>query len=193
MVHIDPAGVRALERIAEDLVAQDTARPPVVDLGPVSETRDRPMFSPVPKPTVSRRFGRGMLVVRRQPRVRRFEQLPLFSTCTRRQLGRIDNFATELTFGPEHVLQQEGTFSSAFIVLERGTARATQCTRRVGHLSPGDHFGGPELTAGETASVTITTETEVEVLVFGRVELRALLDVAPELKGPIVQARAMRG
>jgi CRP-like cAMP-binding protein len=97
---------------------------------------------------------------------------------------------TRLILDAGYILQQEGTDASAFFVILAGAASVAIGDRTVGALRDGHFFGGIGLLDHGPNVATVTAATRIDVLVFSRIEFRALLEVAPSAAVTIMRAHA---
>lgn len=130
------------------------------------------------------------MLFRNHPALERLSRIPLFGSCTRKQLVRIDRLATELTVGSGRVLQHERANASAFYVIETGHAAISVGGRPVGDLQAGDFFGEAGLLERSLSAATVTAASRTDVIVFTREEFFALLEVAGPTTRTIMRACA---
>jgi CRP/FNR family transcriptional regulator, cyclic AMP receptor protein len=131
-----------------------------------------------------------MLFNNHQPALDRLARIPLFAACTRRQLARVDRLSTELGIEPGYVMQREDDDASAFFVIVTGDASVSVDRRCTGHLRAGHFVGEVGLLDRGPNVTTVTAATPMDVVVFSRVEFRALLEVAPAAVITILRAHA---
>jgi CRP-like cAMP-binding protein len=68
-------------------------------------------------------------------------EVPLFSTCSSRDLQRVAKHVEELEFADGAAVVSQGQAGNAFYVLLEGEAVVRRNGRRVGALHAGDYFG----------------------------------------------------
>lgn len=114
--------------------------------------------------------------------IQRLAAVDLFADCRRSDLTRIDQLGCTLTLPGGRTLCTEGAEGNEFFVLVDGCAEVRTQQGTVALLHPGAWFGETALLGGGTRRATVTTLTEVIVVVFGKREFRALLDVEPNIR-----------
>ncbi|MCX7620105.1 MAG: cyclic nucleotide-binding domain-containing protein [Acidimicrobiales bacterium] len=119
-------------------------------------------------------------------------EVPLFSTCSTRDLQKIAKAADELQVDEEReIVTQGATGHEAFIIVD-GTVAVKRNGRRVATLGPGDCFGELALLDGGPRTASVITESPVTLLVLGQREFAALIDEVPGLAHKIMVALARR-
>jgi CRP-like cAMP-binding protein len=118
--------------------------------------------------------------------------LPLFSACSGRDLQRLAKAADELTVPAGTALTtQGGVGREAFVILE-GTAEVTKDGVHAADLGPGDHFGELALLDGGPRTATVTTTSDMTLLVLSKPAFNAVLDEIPTLAHKLLIATARR-
>lgn len=128
--------------------------------------------------------------------MRRFAEqlanLPLFSACSGRDLQRLAKAADELTVPAGTTLTtQGGVGREAFVILE-GSAEVMRDGVHVADLGPGDPFGELALLDGGPRTATVTTTSDVTLLVLSKPAFNAVLDEIPTLAHKLLIATARR-
>jgi CRP/FNR family cyclic AMP-dependent transcriptional regulator len=119
-------------------------------------------------------------------------QISLFSSCSRRDLGRIAKASTEVEVDAGRTLVEEGKGGKeAFVILE-GTAIVRRNGRKVATLGPGAQFGELALLDGGPRTATVVAETPMRLLVLAQRELLGVLDEVPGLTRKILASLATR-
>ncbi len=119
-------------------------------------------------------------------------EVPLFSTCSKRELQKIAKSVDELEIDEEReIVTQGATGHEAFIIVE-GTVAVKRNGRRVATLGPGDCFGELALLDGGPRTASVITESPVTLLVLGQREFAAVIDEVPGLAHKILVALAKR-
>lgn len=119
-------------------------------------------------------------------------EVPLFSTCSKRDLQKIAKAVDELEIGEEReIVTQGATGHEAFIIVD-GTVAVKRNGRRVATLGPGDCFGELALLDGGPRTASVITESPVTLLVLGQREFAAVIDEVPGLAHKILVALARR-
>jgi CRP/FNR family transcriptional regulator, cyclic AMP receptor protein len=112
----------------------------------------------------------------------------LFSTCNKRELGRIAALVDEVDAPKGKVLVRQGDPGSECFVIAEGKAKASIRGRGSEMLGPGSFFGEMSLLDQGPRSATVTAETDMHLLVLGSREFSALVNEVPA-----VAVRMMRG
>ena len=116
--------------------------------------------------------------------------VPLFSSCSTRDLQKIGKAVDELEIEAGRELVKEGaTGHEAFVVID-GTAAVKRGGRRIATMGPGDHFGELALLDGGPRTASVVAETPMKVLVLGQREFSGLIDEVPGLAHKILTSLA---
>jgi len=107
--------------------------------------------------------------------------IPLFSSCSNRDLQKIARASDEISIDEERVLVEQGAIGHECFVIIEGNAVVKRGNRRVADLGPGDHFGELALFDGGPRTASVIAETDMKVLVLGQREFAGLLDEVPGL------------
>jgi CRP/FNR family transcriptional regulator, cyclic AMP receptor protein len=116
--------------------------------------------------------------------------IPLFASCTDRELGRIAKAADEVEVDQGRVLVEQGSPGREAYVIVTGSAEVRRGDEVLAELGPGDHFGELALLDGGERTATVTATSPSVVLVIGRRELSALIDTVPGLAHKLLAALA---
>jgi CRP/FNR family transcriptional regulator, cyclic AMP receptor protein len=125
-------------------------------------------------------------------KVEAMAKVPLFSRCSRSDLGRIAQIADEVDLRPGRTLAREGTRGREFFVLLEGTADVTSNTRLLPPLKAGDFFGEIALVCDEPRTATVTATSPLRALVITDRAFRELLRNHPGIQGRVLEAVASR-
>ena len=111
--------------------------------------------------------------------VQRLKAVPLFESCTGRQLRRIASQGWEHAFGTGEAVCEEGAFADEFFILE-GHATVRERGRKRGSLGPGDYFGEIALLRStlierSRRTATVTATEPLRCFLLGRSEFHVLL------------------
>lgn len=119
-------------------------------------------------------------------------QVPLFTACSKKELGRIARATTEMSFDDGTVLMhQDDTAREAFILTE-GTVTVKRNGRKVAELGPGAFLGELGLLDHGPRTATVEANGPVEALVLGPREFAGLLDDVPSISHKLLRALAAR-
>ncbi len=105
-------------------------------------------------------------MARKNTKIELLANVPLFAGLSKRELGDIAYVADELDVPAGRTLMKEGERGREFLVIETGTVKVTRKGRPVRELGPGDWFGEIALIADIPRTATVTTTSEVRVLVL---------------------------
>lgn len=119
-------------------------------------------------------------------------QVPLFSSCSNRELQKIARASDEITIDDERVLVEQDAIGHEFFVIIEGTADVKRSNRRIAELGPGDHFGELALFDGGPRTATVIATSPMRVLVLGQREFAGLLDEVPGLAHKVLRSMAAR-
>lgn len=118
--------------------------------------------------------------------------VPLFSGCSRRQLGEIASIADEIRFPAGRTLIVEGRRGREFFVLVDGTVEVRRRGRRVATVGGGSFFGEAALLTGKPRNASVTAISPVQALVITDRAFRRLLEDSPAIAGKILASLAER-
>ena len=119
--------------------------------------------------------------------------VPLFSSCSKRELSRIASLADQIEVSEGKVLTREGDPGSEFFVVVEGQARVMVGDRgRVAPLGPGASFGELSLLDQGPRSATVEAETDMQLLVLDARSFSSLLAEVPSVARKLLAAMAAR-
>jgi CRP/FNR family transcriptional regulator, cyclic AMP receptor protein len=107
--------------------------------------------------------------------------LPVFSGCSRRELGRIDHLTTEIEVPAGKVLCRQGSYSQEFFIVLWGEVTVDQDGEEIAVLEPGEFFGEIGLLATRFRTATVSSATTMRLLVAQRPEFLSLLETSPSI------------
>jgi CRP-like cAMP-binding protein len=119
-------------------------------------------------------------------------QLPLFSTCSKKDLRLVASKATPLDIPAGRTIIEEGAPGKEVVVIDSGTAVVRRNGRKVATLGPGSAFGELALLDGGPRTATVVADTDLSVLILTRPEFAGLLDEVPGLARKLLQGLAGR-
>lgn len=134
------------------------------------------------------RRSRGFRRRSRDAKLKLLSQVPLFSACSKRELGRIASLTDQIDVPEGKVLTRQGEPGRECFVIAEGYAKATMRGRGSVRLGPGSFFGEMALLDQGLRSATVTAETDMHLLVLGSRDFSALV-----VEVPTVARRIMRG
>lgn len=107
--------------------------------------------------------------------------VPLFASCTKKQLEEIGRVADEIRLPAGKILAQQGHIGFDLMILVAGTAEVTRDGIVVGEVGSGHFIGEMAVLSERPRNATLTAITDVDVLVLTRSGLDQLLDDIPGL------------
>jgi CRP/FNR family transcriptional regulator, cyclic AMP receptor protein len=130
------------------------------------------------------------------PQRRKIELLatvPLFSNCSKRDLGAIARLAYEVELPAEHTLIRENTeVAYSFFVLIDGEAEVRRGDSTVATLGPGDFFGELALILRRPRTATVTLTAPSRLLSISAHNFHPLLMSSPAIQFKLLEAVAER-
>jgi CRP/FNR family transcriptional regulator, cyclic AMP receptor protein len=131
-------------------------------------------------------------VLRKNAKIELIKRVPLFSHCSKKELGLVAQIADEIDLPEGKTLMREGDRGREFFVLVEGSADVRRRNRKVNTLGGGDFFGEIALVSQRPRTATVTTASPVRALVVTEQSFRSLLDRAPDVQRKVLQALADR-
>jgi CRP-like cAMP-binding protein len=130
-------------------------------------------------------------MAKRDAKVEKLAQVPLFSECSNAELSRIASVADEVSFRPDRTLITEGARGREFIVVLDGTVEVRRKGRKI-PLKGGDFFGEMALLTDKPRNATVTTTSDVRALVITDRAFQSLLRDNPQIQRKVLAALAAR-
>jgi CRP-like cAMP-binding protein len=131
-------------------------------------------------------------VLRRNDKVELIKRVPLFSNCSRGELGEIAQIADEIDLPEGKELTKQGAAGREFFVLLEGDADVTKDGQSINTLGAGDFFGEIALVEDTPRTATVTATSPVRALVITDRAFRRLLEGQPEIQRKVLVALAER-
>ncbi len=128
-------------------------------------------------------------------RARKIELLgniPLFATCTKKQLGQVAALTVQAELKKGTVLTRQGAAGGLAFIIVTGRAELVRGGKRRVLLGPGDVVGELSLIDGEPRSATVTATSDLEVLELDRADLLKLMAKAPPVTRKLLESLAQR-
>jgi CRP-like cAMP-binding protein len=107
--------------------------------------------------------------------------VPLFSSCSKRDLQKIAAASDEVAFKAGRTLVEQGKIGHEFFLIVEGQAVVRRNGRKVATLSQGQYFGELALLTKAPRDATVTADTNMLLLVIGQREFLGVLDAVPGL------------
>ena len=134
--------------------------------------------------------------LRKEDKVELLARLPLFETCTRKELGDIASIMSEAERPAGTVLTREGQAGGLMFVLLEGRADvlATGSAKQkvIGHLKDGDVVGELSLIDGRARSATVVASTPVHLLQLVADDFQVLVQKSSKFRKALLQALSIR-
>ena len=131
-------------------------------------------------------------MLRKNAKIELIKRVPLFSHCSKKELGLVAQIADEIDLPEGKTLMREGDRGREFFVLVEGSADVRKRNRKVNTLGGGDFFGEIALVSQRPRTATVTTSSPVRALVVTEQSFRSLLKDAPDVQRKVLQALADR-
>jgi CRP/FNR family transcriptional regulator, cyclic AMP receptor protein len=130
--------------------------------------------------------------VARDEYLKHLASIPLFAECDKKELMEIGKLATEINIPPGRVFIKEGDFAQEMVVIVEGTATVTKNGEKIATLGPGDFVGELAVILRRPRNATVTSDTQVDMLVIDSGAMDALLDDIPGLAKRLLKVVAAR-
>jgi CRP/FNR family transcriptional regulator, cyclic AMP receptor protein len=125
------------------------------------------------------------------PRVDRLRKVPLFSSCTDKELSFIASRVDEVDVPAAKTLCKKGESGGDFFVILEGNAEVdADGGRRT--LGPGDFFGEIALVDNGPRTATVRSASPMRMLVLGHAQFRDVLHQNGEIAVKILRAVTQR-
>lgn len=132
------------------------------------------------------------MALRKDAKVELLKGVPLFSRCSRKELGEIAKIADEIDLPPGKEIIREGTRGREFFVLVDGSVDVRRGQRKLRRLEAGDFVGEIALVSDIPRTATVTTASPVRALVISERSFRSLLGRSPQIQLKVLDALAWR-
>lgn len=131
-------------------------------------------------------------MARRESYLDHLASVPLFSACSRRELGKIAKAGDELTVDDGHVLVRQGDAGRECFVVIEGKATVKRGTRKVATLGAGDCVGEMALLDHGPRTATVVADGPMTLFVLGARQFAGVLEDVPSLSRKVMGALATR-
>lgn len=131
-------------------------------------------------------------MLRKNAKVELIKRVPLFSHCSKKELGDIASIADEIDLDEGKVVIREGDRGREFFVLVEGKADVRKGKRKLNTMGAGDFFGEIALVSNLPRTATVTTTTPSRALVVTEQAFRGLLKRQPSIQPKVLAALAER-
>jgi CRP-like cAMP-binding protein len=130
--------------------------------------------------------------LRKNAKIELIKGVPLFSSCSKKELAAIAAQADELVVPAGKTLTKEGGRGREFMVIADGAAEVRKKGRKVNTLGSGDFFGEIALISGGPRTATVTTTSESDLLVLTDRAFRQLTRQMPSINASVLTALSER-
>jgi CRP-like cAMP-binding protein len=107
-----------------------------------------------------------------------FRRVPMFSTCSKKDLKTVAANAERVSVPPGRVLCEQGQTGREAFVIVSGKARVLRNGRKVASIGPGTTFGELALLDRAPRNATVIADTDMELLVLGQREFMKIVDAS---------------
>ena len=118
--------------------------------------------------------------------------VPLFATCSKKELALVARIADRLTLPSGQALIREGSYGSEFFIILSGTADVLKGEEVIATIGPGDFCGEIASVERVPRTATVTTSSPVDVLVIRGAALSGLRDQLPGVDQAVLEQIARR-
>jgi CRP/FNR family transcriptional regulator, cyclic AMP receptor protein len=131
-------------------------------------------------------------MLRKDGKIELLKNVPLFSRCSKKQLGEIAALAdlVQLPAGTE--LITEGALGREFMVMVEGSGEVRRKGRKIDTIGPGDFIGEMALLCGGPRNATVLTTGDSSLLVVTARQFWTLLEQAPGIQSSVIKALGER-
>jgi CRP/FNR family cyclic AMP-dependent transcriptional regulator len=113
-------------------------------------------------------------------------RVPLFATCSKKELRLIANEADQVEWREGRTVIQEGRLGSEFFVLIEGTVSVSRDGKRLRDLTAGEWVGEIALVANVPRSASVVTTSPVRALVLTRGGFSRLIKDNPSIAAKVL-------
>ena len=125
-------------------------------------------------------------------KVELLRHIPLFATCSRRELIEVALAADEREAGAGDVLMEQGRPGREFFLLIDGTVAVRRNGRKLADLGSGDWFGEIALLTFKPRSATVTATAQCRLLVIHDRSFRHVVEASPRIALRVLGSVAQR-
>ena len=120
------------------------------------------------------------------------KRVPLFASCSKRQLEHIASIADEFGSSEGKTLAKQGDRGREFLVLVDGSADVIRNGKTVASLGSGDFFGEMALLTEQPRMATVVTTSPVRSLVITDRAFARLMRTDPGVQAKVLSVVAAR-
>lgn len=130
--------------------------------------------------------------MRRSSYLDHLASVPLFSACSKRELGKIAKAGDELTVDAGHALTVQGDAGREAYVIVSGTATVKRGNRKIATVGPGDAVGELALLDHGPRTATVTADGPMTLFVLGSRQFAGVVEEVPSLARKVMAELAAR-
>lgn len=130
--------------------------------------------------------------MRRESYLDHLASVPLFSACSKRELGKIAKAGDELTVDAGHTLTVQGDAGREAYVIVDGTATVKRGSRKIATVGPGDAVGELALLDHGPRTATVTADGPMTLFVLGSRQFAGVVEEVPSLARKVMAELAAR-
>ena len=131
-------------------------------------------------------------MARRETYLDHLSSVPLFSACSRRELGKIAKAGDEMSVEAGHELVTQGDAGRECFIVVDGTATVKRGNRKVATLGPGACIGELALLDHGPRTATVVADGPMDLFVLGAREFAGVLEDVPSLTRKVMSSLASR-
>ena len=131
-------------------------------------------------------------MLRKDAKIELLKRVPLFYSCSKRELAQIASLADEVHLPKARDLTKEGAGGWEFFILVEGEADVLSKGRVVNELGPGDFVGEISLVTSRPRTATVRTRGPARILVLTASGFRVLMHDVPSIQDKVLSALAAR-
>jgi CRP-like cAMP-binding protein len=118
----------------------------------------------------------------------RLQGVGFFSGLSKKELGKLAQWADEVSVSTGQALATQGEFAHEFFVIEEGSAEVTKDGERIAELGPGEFFGEIGLLETERRTASVVATTPMELIVMFQRQFRQMEQEMPAVADRIRSA-----
>lgn len=130
--------------------------------------------------------------LRKDAKIELIKSVPLFSQCTKKELGALAAEADEIDVVEGTTLTRQGDRGREFIVIVEGAAEVRKNGRRINRLASGDFLGEIALLTGASRTATVITTAPTHLLVLTDRSLQRIRREMPSINARLLDALSAR-
>jgi CRP/FNR family transcriptional regulator, cyclic AMP receptor protein len=124
--------------------------------------------------------------------VEHLSRVPIFESCSKKELQTIAKQVREITHEAGHVIAAEGEPGAGLFVIDAGEADVTIGGRKVNHMKAGEFFGEMALLDGGPRTATVTATTDITLYALTEWVFRGLIAEHPGIAMRTLETMASR-